>query len=151
MPSFLTMMCVANLAESSFYHQEQLKPRHEPPADPTTSKHTTYICGHHEAHRHQIGVGHPKACSDSRDEVKLKVYGFMGWETKYLHLFQLLIVKCPMIAGSDKKHWEDKHYTYCRLGAGYANILVMFFSSHELLCHRYSGLLGESMVSLVFS
>ncbi|XP_044422549.1 uncharacterized protein [Triticum aestivum] len=135
MPSFLTMMCVANLAESSFYHQEQLKPRHEPPADPTTSKHTTYICGHHEAHRHQIGVGHPKACSDSRDEVKLK----------------LLIVKCPMIAGSDKKHWEDKHYTYCRLGAGYANILVMFFSSHELLCHRYSGLLGESMVSLVFS
>ncbi|XP_037457497.1 uncharacterized protein LOC119328615 [Triticum dicoccoides] len=135
MPSFLTMMCVANLAESSFYHQEQLKPRHEPPADPTTSKHTTYICGHHEAHRHQIGVGHPKACSDSRDEVKLK----------------LLIVKCPMIAGSDKKHWEDKHYTYCRLGAGYANILVMFFSSHELLCHRHSGLLGESMVSLVFS
>ncbi|XBI10334.1 hypothetical protein VPH35_137629 [Triticum aestivum] len=58
MPSFLTMMCAANLAESSFYHQEQLKPRHEPPADPMTSKHTTSTCGHHEAHRHQIG--HPQ-------------------------------------------------------------------------------------------
>lgn len=49
MPSFLTTMCATNLAESSFYHQEQMKPRHEPPADPTTSKHTTSVCGHHEA------------------------------------------------------------------------------------------------------